>query len=346
MDSDQRKKVFRILLFLAALLLFYKIMQRNEEKTQLFQVTGQTMGTVPYNVKYLTTEGNYQAGIDSLLVAFNQSLSTYIPDSEISRFNKNDTLVHETPLFFPVLEESQRVFQVTEGAFDPTIGPLVNAWGFGPDEALLNMDSSRIDSLLQYVGFSKIDFNTQYAAKPDGMYLDFSAIAKGYAVDLVSQYLEKKGISDYMVEIGGEVRTLGKNEKGKVWAIGIEDPMVTMDQQEILAIVQLNNRAVATSGNYRNYYEEDGKIYAHIIDPRTGYTSDHNLLSASVLASTCMRADAYATAFMVMGLEKAKALVDQNEELDAIFVYRDTAGEIQTQITKGISESISLDKTK
>jgi len=173
------------------------------------------------------------------------------------------------------------------------------------------------------------------------MYLDFSAIAKGYAIDLVGNFLRKQGVQDFMVEIGGEVIASGVNEKGSVWNIGIEDPLVKREEQKLFAIVRLENRAVATSGNYRNYFERDGRIYAHIIDPRTGYTSEQSILSASVFAADCMTADAYATAFMVLGVEEAMKIVEQDAGLEAMFIYRGAEKE-EVAISSGMKNNITL----
>ncbi len=299
------------------------------------------MGTIPYMIKYrMYDKVDYKSSIDSILVAFNQSMSTYIEDSEISIFNISDTIVYRNDLFPRVLATSKVVFNVTQGAFDPTIGPLVNAWGFGPSDRVEEIDQEVVDSLLSYVGFEDVVFNSEFAVKKKGIYLDFSAIAKGLAIDLISEFLETKQIEHYMVEIGGEVRTMGTNQKDNIWTIGIEDPLVDRDERKIMSIAQLENRSVATSGNYRNYYELDGKIYAHIIDPRTGFTSDESILSASVFAPDCMTADAYATAFMVLGMDESLRIISNNPDLDAMLVYREN-DDIKTLVTEGIAEYIT-----
>ena len=340
-NPETRKKLPRIFFFLAAILIIVKVTRDNNKPLVSGQVAGLTMGTIPYIVKYRATEEfDFQYPIDSTLKVFNQSLSTYIPDSEISRFNRGDTLVFENKHFYQVLRSSRSVHEATGGAFDPTVGPLVNAWGFGPKDRVENLKHESVDSLLAFVGFDKISFDRDYAVKPNGTYLDFSAIAKGYAIDLLAEFLESKAITNYMVEIGGEVRTRGLNEKGNVWAIGIEDPLVEADQQRISTIVLLEDRAVATSGNYRNYYEKDGVLYAHIIDPRTGYTAQRKILSASVFAPECMLADAYATGFMVLGVEESMRIVNEDNAVDAILIYQED-GEIKTTISDGIASQVS-----
>jgi len=306
-------------------------------------LTGRTMGPIEYHVKYLSKERvSYQKEVDSVLKAFNQSLSTYIPTSEISRFNQADSLVFETAYMLPVLEASERVYNMTGGAFDPTVGPLVNAWGFGPNKTP-SADTSKIDSLLRFVGFDKVSFtDTKVVKGIPGIYLDFSAVAKGYGVDLVGKFLESKGIGNYMVEIGGEVVCKGKSEKGDWWLIGVDNPYLDAKSENIAATVQLENRAMATSGNYRNFYEVNGKKYAHTIDPSTGRPVAHSLLSASVFAPDCMTADALATACMVMGVEKAVQLFEGNPQLDAILIYHGSDNKIHTHVTSGIKKNVTF----
>ncbi len=298
------------------------------------------MGPIDYNVKYLDGQKrNFQASIDSLLTDFNQSMSTYIDDSEISRFNRADDFRYTSPYFYPVLELSREVFAITSGAFDPTIAPLVNAWGFGPKKNR-SMDSLDVDSLKNLVGFEKISFDTKGVTKTDNVQLDFSGIAKGYAVDIVSDYLELNGIGDYMVEIGGEVKCSGRNPEGKAWRIGIEDPTLSYEERDLFANAIIEYGALATSGNYRNYYEKDGKKYAHTISPFTGYPVAHSLLSVSVFSKNCMKADALATGFMVLGFEKSLELVNQMDSVEAFFIYADSAGQLQSLATEGVKDRI------
>ena len=330
-----------ILLITSVVIYFLRIYNLERlPKQQQLEFRGQTMGTIPYSVKMLWSESlPLGYGIDSVLKAFNQSLSTYIPDSEISTFNRADSLVYESSMFYPVLQRSKEIYEHTSGAFDPTVGPLVNAWGFGPDRSIETPDAAVIDSLIKLTGFDKIRFSQQLVTKNPGMYLDFSAIAKGYAIDLVGAYLESFGAKDYLVEIGGEVRARGQNLKGSGWTIGIDDPLVEKTERKILAILEVNDLSLATSGNYRNYYEKDGKTYAHIIDPRTGYNRQHNLLSASVFTPDCMSADAYATGFMVMGLDDARNLVEQTDQMEAVLVYQENSV-VKTYVSPGLQSKI------
>lgn len=326
-------------------MVFILFWMSKKEELSYVHITGQTMGTITYNVKFAGEEKQLDDTIALVLKAFNQSLSTYIPDSEISQLNRAGALTYESDYFYPILAESKKVFEITGGSYDPTVGPLIQAWGFGPNKEIPTLDSADIDSLKALVGFEQVQFDEKEVSQPVNYQLDFSAIAKGYAVDVVADLLEEHNISDYLVEIGGEVRCKGVNKEGETWSVGIEDPLVELNQQDILAVVRLKDRSLATSGNYRNYYERDGQIYAHIVDPRTGYNATHNLLSASVFASDCMSADAYATAFMVLGLENTLSIVENTTDLDAILIYRDERGELSSHVTNGIQPFVELNRT-
>jgi thiamine biosynthesis lipoprotein len=341
MTGSQRKNLIYSAVLILAMLAVWWIRDSgpglsNLKKTEL---AGTTMGTT-YQVKYLTAEPvNLQSSIDSLLEDFNQCLSTYIPDSEISRFNRDTLHRFERPYFYRMLLQSQTISETTGGAFDPTVMPLVAAWGFGPD-APDPPGEAQMDSLLSAVGLENISFDQHYVSKLNPRtQLDFSAIAKGYAVDLVLQFLKDKNLTDIFVEIGGEIAACGVNETGKPWAIYIEKPLD--HERAVQAVVSLDNIAVATSGNYRNFYMKDGKKYAHTISPFNGYPVQHSLLSVSVFAQSCAVADAYATAFMVLGLERAMELTLSNDELEAYFIYSGSKGELLTKATPGIENVIN-----
>src|SRR5690606_24909562 len=299
MQNNARKNIIYSIILLLVVFGVFLYRQNKEapveevEESDRITVTGKTMGTT-YRVVYLDLERrDFKEVIDSVLTVFNQSLSTYIPNSEISRFNRNDSLVFELPFMLPVLEKSAEVYERSNGAFDPTIGPLVNVWGFGPDGAKPK-DSIDVHTLLPLVGYDKILFDDKMVRKAQpGLYLDFSAIAKGYAVDVVAELLEGNGIQNMLVEIGGELVAKGVNDKGEIWRVGINRPDEEDMTNELFSIVALDNKALATSGNYRNYYEIDSVRYSHTIDPRTGYPVQHGLLSATVVAADCMTADAY-----------------------------------------------------
>ena len=323
-------------LFLVALLFLAGCSQRKAEPG-LVNFRGVIFGTF-YSVSYFCEEGNnYQAEIDSLFHHFNQSLSYYVPDSRISRINRNETDIADG-YFLTVLERSLEIAQQTNGAFDPTVSPLVNAWGFG-FEMPQTMTDAVIDSLRRLTGFQKVSIDGNRIIKeiPE-LQFDFNAIAKGYAADLAGLLLETMGITTYMVEIGGDLVARGLKPDGTGWRIGIEKPAEHMyAQQEWAFLVELHNRALATSGSTRKYYEKDGQRLSHTIDPTTGRPVDHNLLSVSVFANDAMTADAFATAFMVMGLERSKEFVENREDLDAFFIYSSGLDEIATYTTPGLN---------
>lgn len=335
-----KKRSFFIFIVLIVLLIWKTSDQQGP--SELVHLQGTTMGPIPYSIKYLEGSGtSFQSEIDSLLIAFNNSLSTYIPDSEISRFNQTDTIVFESPFFYPVLARSQEVFDKSGGAFDPTIGLLINAWGFGAGQTK-ELDSAQVDSILMITGFDRINFDVTRATKIPKMTLDFSAIAKGYGIDVVADFLVKKGVENFMVEIGGEVACKGVNIQQKPWVIGVEKPIMELSARELMAKVNLIDRAMATSGNYRNYYMKDGRIIAHTISPFTGYPVSHSLLSASVFAENCTLADAYATAFMVLGLKKSQDIIEKIDGIDAFLVFSDESGNLQTYSSEGIRKEIEL----
>ena len=280
-----------------------------------------------------------EVAIDSLINAFNKSLSTYIPNSDISTLNRGDTNVQVDLYFKEVFEKSFLIFEETNGAFDPTIGTLVNAWGFGPGDQLNKMEPSTVDSLLVYVGFDKLELKDRELIKmyPE-TYLDFNAIAKGFAVDVIGRYLESKKVLNYLVEIGGEIRARGKSSKEQPWKIGIEEPNFD-GTRSFQTIINLDNESIATSGNYRKFKIDSlsGEKYAHTIDTKTGYPSKSNLLSASVIAKLdCADVDAYATAFMAMGFEESKAFLSKRKELKAFLIYAGENGELLTFTTDNL----------
>lgn len=345
MSPNARKNAIYSVVLLILVVAVYLYRQNNQPAAEAVEnrqvIEGKTMGTT-YRVIYLDKEGrNFKPQIDSVLVVFNQSLSTYIPDSEISQFNKGTMFKFELPFFPEVLKTSREVYDATGGAFNPTVGPLVNAWGFGPDGPNLK-DSIDVAELVKRVNFDSVFFdNTSVCKLMEGIYLDFSAIAKGYGVDVVATLLEKRGIQNFLIEIGGELVASGLNERGEIWKVGIFDPEGADAGERLEAIAMLKDRAIATSGNYRNFYIKDSVKYAHTISPFTGYPVEHSLLSASVFAPDCMRADAYATAFMVLGLEKSQEILAAHPELDAYLIYSDEQGQLQSFTTEGMKSYIS-----
>ncbi len=336
------RKLIPILLVIGVFLFW--MFRHGRTSMELVQFSGYTMGSIGYTVKYIENneKKDYQLAVDSLLLAFNQSLSTYIDDSEISRFNQNSLLKFESSFFYPVLLSSKKIYETTEGAFDPTVLPLVNAWGFGPDKSLVP-DSAIVLEIKEKIGFNHLYFDSISICKlEEGIQLDFSAIAKGYAVDVVMNYFKENGYENVFVEIGGEVATIGTNTiSGKAWTVGIEDPIAELNDRKLFKAFKIANRAVATSGNYRNFRVVDGVKYSHTISPYTGFPVEHSLLSASVFAPTCMEADGLATAFMVMGMEKSKVVLNQLENIDVFFIYSDPDGKLLTYQSDGL-ESVML----
>ncbi|PIB36767.1 hypothetical protein BFP72_15845 [Reichenbachiella sp. 5M10] len=336
----QKRRILLIVLAIGILVVWRQL--HKDEEAKITHLKGTTMGVVPYSIKYIDLAGrDYQLEIDSLLVDFNESLSTYIPSSEISTFNETNHANYETAYLYPMLRISQEIYQKSHGAFDPTIGPLVNVWGFGPQQKL-SLDSSLVDSLIQIVGFDKVKFDQQRASKPANTYLDFSATAKGYGVDIVADFLYAQGIRNYMVEIGGEVVCRGKNEKGTYWKIGIEKPEMNRQAGTLFATTFVKNTALATSGNYRNYYKENGQIISHTISPYTGFPIRHNLLSASIYAPNCALADGYATACMVLGVDRSIQMIEDNKELEGFLIFSAEDGSLATYASKGVQSLIEV----
>ncbi|MFN8208659.1 MAG: FAD:protein FMN transferase [Bacteroidales bacterium] len=303
---------------------------------EYFFLQGTAQGT-SYQIKYADAAAiDYSEQVDSILDAFDMSLSTYKPNSIISRMNMNDAAVRADEWFTEVFNKAMEVSEATGGAFDITVGPLVNAWGFGRD-SIPHVDSIIIDSLLELVGYKKVSLAGNRLIKADPrMYIDVNALAQGYSCDVLATWLEAQGIKHYMIDVGGEVRVRGKNPDGNAWRIGIDRPVMgnMIPGEQIEAVVALKNKSLATSGNYRKYYEVNGVKYAHTINPHTGYPVMQNLLSASIIASDCMTADAYATACMVMGLEKSKELLENHPELQGLLIYSDEKGQYRIWKTR------------
>ncbi|MFK5958093.1 MAG: FAD:protein FMN transferase [Lutibacter sp.] len=319
----------RNLLFLIVLFLFISC---NESENKLKILKGNAIGTT-FSIRYLSESNlTFEVKIDSLIQAINKSVSTYIPTSDISKINKGDTTVIVDHFFKEVFLKSEKIYKETNGEFDPTVGILVNAWGFGPEKPIKNLDATKIKDLLTFVGFNKVKLNNNNISKlyPE-IYFDFNAIAKGYLVDVVGRLFEQYGIENYMIEIGGEIRARGVNQHEEFWRIAIENPNENGTRSFAITI-QLHNESMATSGNYRKYRtDDDGNKYVHTINAKTGYATESNLLSASVISkSGCADADGYATAFMAMGLEKSKEFLKNHTELKVFLIYANEKGEMQT----------------
>lgn len=316
-------------------------------KSQYVFNEGQIFGTI-YHITYDSPGGrDLHDGIKQMMDSLNRSLSTYDPNSVISKVNKNEAVLLD-PYFVTVFKKSQEVSARTEGAFDITVAPMVNVWGFGFKNKE-NVTAALIDSLKQLVGYEKVKLADGKIVKehPNTM-LDCSAIAKGYGVDVVAAYIRDQGCANYMVEIGGEVVAHGVNPKGAAWNIGVSKPEEDsfFKEQQLEAIVSLKDKALATSGNYRNFYVEGGKKYAHTIDPKSGYPIQHSLLSTTVLADSCMTADAYATAFMVLGLDKSIEIANSISEIEVYFIYAGDDGELKSYFSDGFKSLLLEEHTK
>lgn len=306
------------------------------KQKQYFEESGSVFHTI-YHIKYEGSEILTEK-IDAEFQKFNLSLNPFNPNSIISKVNRNEA-VEADDWFIEVFNKAKEVSDHSEGIFDITCAPLVNLWGFG----FSKMDSvtpQMIDSIKQFVGYQKVRLDGRKVVKDDSrILLNCSAIAKGYASDVIARLLEREGIENYMVEIGGEVTMKGVNQNGKCWRIGINKPEddSTGVKNDIEEVVQLCKKGgVATSGNYRNYYVKDGKKYAHTIDPRTGYPSEQSILSATIVAEDCITADAYATAFMAMGLEKAREAAKNIPGIEYYVIYSDENGKHQIEYSTGM----------
>lgn len=314
---------------------------RKSSNRDYYTNTGLVFGTV-YKMTYLS-DVNLHEEIKAELAKVDSSLSPFNPRSIITRINECDPEVRPDSLFLHVFKLAKNISADTHGAFDITVAPLVNAWGFGFKHSQ-GVDSLTIDSLRRFVGMANVFYDNEQIIKTDScVMLDCSAIAKGYGCDVVAALLERKGVTDYMVEIGGEVVVKGKNPRQKHWTIGVNRPVddslaVTHEFQTILRVT---DRAMATSGNYRNFYYRDGKKYAHTIDPRSGYPVQHSLLSATVLAPDCATADAYATSFMVLGVDSALAICNRHPELQGFFICTDGEEGYTTCYSDGFEQWIN-----
>ena len=306
------------------------------------RIEGYAQGTT-YHITYFDKQNrDLQPEIEKILKDFDLSVSTYIPNSIISRINSNDKDVVVDKYFIACFNKAKEVWKNTGGAFDPTVYPLVNMWGWGPGKKQ-KIEKEKVDSILKFVGFQLIELNGNKIVKKDPrVALDFNAFAQGYSVDVVSDFLNTKGITSYIVEIGGEVYAKGKKSDGNNWAVGIEKPIDNKDSANpFKAIAKLEDLAISTSGNYRRFIIIDGVKYAHHIDPKSGYPTKNNLLSASVFAKECISSDANATGILVMGLEKAKVFLEAHKELQAYLIYSDDKGNYQIYETPGLKSIVS-----
>ena len=335
------KELKRFCSFLVVAILFISC----DKTTDFYTIQGEAQGST-YSIKYIAIEEKVTKNqIDSLLTAFDLSLSTYRPDSKISKINTGDSTVVVDEFFAETFQLSNQIYKETNGLFDPTIGVLVNAYGFGPNKKQENLSQKQIDSLLQFVGFDKIKLNENktISKKHNQTFIDFNAIAQGYSVDVVVNYLKSKGIENAIVEIGGELFALGKNTiDNKNWVVGIDDPLQKPEERTLIAKVNLENLGMATSGNYRKVMidEKTGEKFVHIINPKTGLAQKNNVLSATVLSKSSALSDGYATAFMLMSLEESKVFLQKHPELHVMLLYSDSNNKMQQFTTENFNSLI------
>jgi thiamine biosynthesis lipoprotein len=321
--------------------LFFSCHHHQEDHVVTKRIEGNALGTsysISYNAENLE-ETLMEHKVDSIFAVLNQSLSTYIPTSDISKINRGDSLLVVDDHFVKVYKSATEVYNTTDGFFDPTVGALVNAYGFGPGKKLNTISTQQLDSILQFTGWdkTKLSINNTILKTHPKVYFDFNALAKGYAVDVLAMYLRHLNIASFLVEIGGEIIAQGKNLKSdSFWKVAIDDPNQG-ENRTFIQVITLENEALATSGNYRKFSidETTGERWVHSINPKTGKAIPSNVLSVSVLAENCMKADAYATALMVMPLQQAKLLIEKQPSLEAYWILSDSLGKVKEIFSSG-----------
>lgn len=306
------------------------------EDTAMVTIDGEAQGTT-YHIRYFDLQNrNFKHSIDSILAEFDKCLSLYRPDSELSAFNTNNRHSFRSPWFYEVLVKSKEIHEATGGAFDPTIMPLAEAYGFG-NKKHIDPEQVNVDSLLQFIGFKQIVFDPKEVRSRPGVKLDFNGIAQGYSVDILGAFLKSRNITRFMVEIGGEIVCSGTKNGGAGWVTGIENPL---KPNALAATVQLTDRAMTTAGNYRNHITRNGIVYNHIIDPRSGSMEQTPLLSVTVFANDAITADGFDTAFFVMGLEATKTFLKNRKDIDVYMLYTNEEGQLMSFATDGIQDLI------
>lgn len=298
---------------------------KTDVQSKDYTLKGLVFGT-SYKITYLNGSKDYRKALDSLFFSINKSLSTYIPSSDISKINKGDSSIEIDNYFKEVFEKSKLIYEETDGFFDPTVGNLVNAYGFGPDKNKNSLSDEQISEFMKLVGLNKVRLSGNKILKEHPkIYLDFNSIAKGYAIDVVARFFDSRNIENYLIEIGGEIRAKGVKHENRPWLIKVVNPIKV---EGGFKTIDLSNKSMATSGNYRKFrIDSSGKKFVHTINPKTGLAQESNLLSASVISNLdCADVDAYATAFMAMGLEKTKKVIEKNSNLKVILIYFDDNG--------------------
>ena len=334
MSSRIKNALYSIVVLTAVIVVW--LLRKTDEP---IKISGKTMGT-SYNITYFDSRNrNFKFQVDSIFELVNKSISTYDSTSEISQFNKSGRSVKfKLPYFYPPLKISREVVSSSQGSYDPTVMPLVNAWGFGPQK-VTNPDTATVEKVKAYVGFEKLNFNKDSIWKNDSrVQLDFSGIGQGYGADVITEYLKSKGIKNALVDVGGEGMAIGTNARtGKPWRLGIVDPM---HPEQFKVYVDLQNKSFSTSGNYFNYRVVNGKRYSHTIDPVTGYPTERLILSATVFASNCTLADAWATAIMSMGHERAIEILKSQPNLGVCLFYSTDSGEVRQYVSDNVKDLI------
>ena len=339
MDTPQKKRLLWQLPFLVLLIVGTVLIIR-QQHTMPYQQNADLIFGTTYHVTY-QCDSDMSASIKAELMKVDRSLSPFNKSSVITAINNNQSVTPDQ-MFLDVFQQAMTISQETKGAFDITVAPLVNAWGFGFKNGEIP-SRHQVDSLMAIVGYQKVSLVDGKIRKADPrMMLDCSAIAKGYGTDVVANFLRKRGVENFMVEIGGEIVTQGVNPKRLPWRIGVtkptEDPLNV--EHELQTTLNVTDIAMATSGNYRNFYYKGNKRYAHTIDPHTGYPVQHSILSATVIADDCAKADAYATSFMVMGINKAKAVLERHHDMMAYFIYSDEKGDFAVWYSPSLKDKI------
>ncbi|PKH49449.1 thiamine biosynthesis protein ApbE [Tenacibaculum sp. Bg11-29] len=320
--------MIRNIFYLANVVIFLFVSCAQENKIKETKLEGLVFGTT-YHITYLN-EVDYQGSIDSLFALVNKSLSTYIATSDISRINKGDSTVVVDGMFIDVFEKAKRIYNETDGYFDPTIGRLINAYGFGSGKEKKNLSSEEVAELMDGVGFDKVKLeNSKVYRESSNIEFNVNAFAKGYGIDVIGWFLESKNVKNYLIEIGGEIRARGRKEGG-LWKVAIEKPNVD-GTRSLQKVIELDGESMATSGNYRKYkMNKNGEKIVHTVNPKTGLAFESNLLSVSVrLKGDCADVDAYATAFLAMGLDKTKDFLVKHPELKVVLLYNDNDNNLQ-----------------
>lgn len=317
-----------------------------DKEPEATYIEGNALGTTYHIIAYdKQSIRDFTKRVDSVFNAVNQSISTYVESSDISKINRGDTSVVIDKMFRDNLKFSKEIHSKTKGYFDPTVGNIVNLYGFGAEKLTKEIDSSVVDSMMQYVGIEKVTLEDNRIKKEiPNIYLEFNAIGKGYAVDKVADFLKAQNIENFLVEVGGEIYAQGKNlASNKKWRVGIDNPLQKDDKREISSVIALQNKAMATSGNYRKFRIDSltGQKYVHTINPKTGYPNKTKILSVTVIAQNCAMADGYATAFMAMSLAEAKQIIKDINAIEVLLIYDDN-GELKNFSTKGF-EALSVD---